>query len=212
MMLTAKAPLNHLIKNMQVREPEHHFSWNVVSLIWFLVFYTAGIYVYLMRGFVPWYAVAGELNLADLWLLAPLFLLLVTLLLPRWDAAFIMLTITSLAVALPLGPAAWIFLSFYWMGGLTALMFQIAKEWERAIILRLGKFKQVKGPGIFLVLPFIDVVIKKVDLRIRVTDFAAETTLTRDSVPVTVDALCFWLVWDAEKAILEVENYTMSKR
>jgi regulator of protease activity HflC (stomatin/prohibitin superfamily) len=81
------------------------------------------------------------------------------------------------------------------------------KEWERAIILRLGKFKKVKGPGLFLVWPFIDSVIRKVDLRIRVTDFAAETTLTLDSVPITVDALCFWLVWDAEKAILEVENY-----
>lgn len=84
---------------------------------------------------------------------------------------------------------------------------QVAKEWERAVVLRLGKFKKVKGPGLFILFPFIDTVTKIVDMRIRVTDFVAETTLTRDSVPVTVDALAFWLVWDAEKAILEVENY-----
>jgi regulator of protease activity HflC (stomatin/prohibitin superfamily) len=80
-------------------------------------------------------------------------------------------------------------------------------EWERAIVLRLGRFHKVKGPGIFLLIPLIDRLAKIVDLRIRVTDFSAQETLTGDSVTVTVDALCFWLVWDPEKAILEVENY-----
>jgi len=93
------------------------------------------------------------------------------------------------------------------VGGVGGPMFQIAKEWERAVILRLGKFHRVRGPGLFLLIPFVDAVARRIDLRIRVTDFAAETVLTRDAVPVTVDALCFWLVWDAEKAALEVENY-----
>jgi regulator of protease activity HflC (stomatin/prohibitin superfamily) len=80
-------------------------------------------------------------------------------------------------------------------------------EWERAIVLRLGKFHRVKGPGLFFLFPIIDRIAQVVDIRIRVTDFSAQETLTRDSVTVTVDALCFWLVWDPQKAILEVENY-----
>ncbi|MDR2314436.1 MAG: slipin family protein [Spirochaetaceae bacterium] len=80
-------------------------------------------------------------------------------------------------------------------------------EWDRAIVLRLGRFHKVKGPGLFFLVPLADRIVQTVDLRIRVTDFSAQETLTRDSVTVTVDALCFWLVWDPEKAILEVEQY-----
>jgi regulator of protease activity HflC (stomatin/prohibitin superfamily) len=80
-------------------------------------------------------------------------------------------------------------------------------EWERAAVLRFGKFKSIKGPGLFFVIPFIDRVAETVDIRIRVSDFSAQETLTLDSVTITVDALCFWLVWDPEKAVLEVENY-----
>jgi regulator of protease activity HflC (stomatin/prohibitin superfamily) len=82
-----------------------------------------------------------------------------------------------------------------------------ADEWERAIVLRFGKFKAVHGPGLFFVLPFIDRIAQIVDMRIRVSDFSAQETLTLDSVAITVDALCFWLVWDPEKAVLEVETY-----
>jgi regulator of protease activity HflC (stomatin/prohibitin superfamily) len=80
-------------------------------------------------------------------------------------------------------------------------------EWERAIVLRFGRFLKVKGPGLVFLLPLFDRIAKRVDLRIRVTDFSAQETLTRDSVTVTVDALCFWLVWDPKKAVLEVEDY-----
>lgn len=97
--------------------------------------------------------------------------------------------------------------TFAFAGLLVVLSVRKTDEWERAIILRLGKFHRVRGPGIFFVLPVIDWIASIVDLRIRVSDFTAETTLTRDSVTVTVDALCFWLVWDAEKAICEVQNY-----
>ncbi|GHT63595.1 hypothetical protein FACS1894110_01700 [Spirochaetia bacterium] len=84
---------------------------------------------------------------------------------------------------------------------------QKLEEWERAIVLRFGRFKKVRGPGLFFLIPIADRIAKIVDIRIRVTDFSAQETLTRDSVTVTVDAICFWLVWDPEKAILEVENY-----
>ncbi|MDR2552320.1 MAG: slipin family protein [Treponema sp.] len=82
-----------------------------------------------------------------------------------------------------------------------------ADEWERAIVLRFGRFHKVRGPGLFFLLPLADRVAQRVDIRIRVTDFSAQETLTRDSVTVTVDALCFWLVWDPQKAVLEVEDY-----
>jgi regulator of protease activity HflC (stomatin/prohibitin superfamily) len=94
---------------------------------------------------------------------------------------------------------------------LTALLlvFSIRKanEWDRAIVLRFGRFNRVQGPGLFLLAPLADRVAETVDIRIRVTDFSAQETLTLDSVTVTVDALCFWLVWDPQKAILELEDY-----
>jgi len=80
-------------------------------------------------------------------------------------------------------------------------------EWERAIVLRFGKFHKVKGPGLFVLLPVADRIAQTVDIRIRVSDFSAQKTLTGDSVTVDVDAICFWLVWDPQKAVLEVENY-----
>jgi regulator of protease activity HflC (stomatin/prohibitin superfamily) len=82
-----------------------------------------------------------------------------------------------------------------------------ALEWERAVVLRLGKFHAVRGPGLFFTLPFADSIGTVIDIRIRVSDFSAQETLTLDSVTVTVDALCFWLVWDPEKAALEIEDY-----
>jgi regulator of protease activity HflC (stomatin/prohibitin superfamily) len=82
-----------------------------------------------------------------------------------------------------------------------------AKEWERAVVLRLGKFHKVKGPGLFFLIPLVDQVYRTIDIRIRVTDFYAQETLTGDSVTVNVDAFCFWLVWDPQKAALEVESY-----
>ncbi|MCL2185283.1 MAG: SPFH domain-containing protein, partial [Treponema sp.] len=89
------------------------------------------------------------------------------------------------------------------------LVFSIRKadEWERAIVLRFGKFRKVKGPGLFFLIPLADRITQIVDIRIRVSDFSTQKTLTGDSVTVNVDAICFWLVWDPQKAVLEVENY-----
>jgi regulator of protease activity HflC (stomatin/prohibitin superfamily) len=87
------------------------------------------------------------------------------------------------------------------------LSLRVALQWDRAVVLRLGRFSQLKGPGIFWLVPFLDRVARSVDMRIRATEFFSERTLTKDTVPVNVDAICFWLVWDAQKAVLEVENY-----
>ena len=93
---------------------------------------------------------------------------------------------------------------------LIAPCIQIAYQWERAVLLRFGKFVGIRGSGVFVILPVIDKVAQYVDQRIRVNDFKAETTLTKDTVPVNVDAIAFWMVWDAEKAVLEVEDFDVA--
>src|SRR6185312_14653541 len=84
---------------------------------------------------------------------------------------------------------------------------KVADQWEKAALLRLGKYKGLRGPGLFFVIPVIDTVTGFVDQRIRVTDASAESALTRDTVPVNVDAIVFWVVWDVEKCILEVADF-----
>ncbi len=90
------------------------------------------------------------------------------------------------------------------------LMFSIkvVQQWQRVAILRFGRYRGLRGPGIFLIVPVMDTLSRFVDQRVRVATVTAESTLTRDTVPVNVDAIIFWLVWDAEKSILEVENFT----
>jgi regulator of protease activity HflC (stomatin/prohibitin superfamily) len=91
----------------------------------------------------------------------------------------------------------------------TYLMFalKVANQWEKAVVLRLGKFNGLKGPGMFWIIPIMDSVTSWIDHRVVVTSFSAEKTLTKDTVPVDVDAVLFWVVWDAEKAALEVKDY-----
>ena len=84
---------------------------------------------------------------------------------------------------------------------------RVAEQWERAVVLRLGKYRGLRGPGLFWVIPVVDEVSKVVDQRVRVTDVTAESALTRDTVPVNVDAIIFWVVWDVEKAVLEVQEF-----
>lgn len=85
---------------------------------------------------------------------------------------------------------------------------QIADQWEKAVLLRMGKYTGLKGPGLFLIIPIIDRVINYIDQRVRVIDFKADQTLTKDTVPVNVVAVLYWTVWDVEKAALEVQDYT----
>jgi regulator of protease activity HflC (stomatin/prohibitin superfamily) len=93
------------------------------------------------------------------------------------------------------------------LAGLAALSPRVANQWERCVVLRLGRFTGLKGPGIFWIIPFIDQVTRVVDQRVITTSFAAEQTLTSDTVPVNVDAVLFWVVYDPEKAALEVQAY-----
>lgn len=100
-----------------------------------------------------------------------------------------------------------------WLAGLIVLSvflsssIQIADQWEKAVVLRMGRYRGLKGPGIFFIIPIIDRIMNYIDQRIRVTDFKAEQTLTKDTVPVNVVAVLYWTVWDVEKSALEVQNY-----
>ena len=91
-----------------------------------------------------------------------------------------------------------------------AASIRIADQWEKAVVLRMGKFLGLRGPGIFLVIPIIDRINEYIDQRVRVTDITAEKTLTKDTVPVDVDAVVYWTVWDVEKAALEVRRYVQA--
>ena len=111
--------------------------------------------------------------------------------------------LTSLAVGNPIPLIPWI------AAGLLAMQSpRIAQQWERGIVLRLGRFHTMQGPGLFWILPFIDTVSAWIDQRTITTSFAAEQTLTSDTVPVNVDAVLFWMVHDPKKAALEVQHYS----
>jgi len=84
---------------------------------------------------------------------------------------------------------------------------KVVDQWEKAVVLRFGKYRGLRGPGMFWIIPVVDVISHLVDQRVRATDVTAESALTRDTVPVNVDAIVFWLVWDAQKAVLEVQSY-----
>lgn len=88
-----------------------------------------------------------------------------------------------------------------------AFSIHIADQWEKAVVLRMGKYRGLRGPGIFMIIPIVDRIDTYIDQRVRVTDFKAEQTLTKDTVPVNVDAVVYWTVWDVEKAALEVQEY-----
>jgi regulator of protease activity HflC (stomatin/prohibitin superfamily) len=96
------------------------------------------------------------------------------------------------------------------VGVITMQSPRIAQQWERAVVLRLGRFAGLRGPGLFWVVPFVDTVPSWIDQRTLTTTFAAEQTLTSDTVPVNVDAVLFWMVHDAQKAALEVQEYAQT--
>src|SRR5580693_1221124 len=87
------------------------------------------------------------------------------------------------------------------------LSIKVVRQWEKVAVLRLGRYIGLRGPGMFWIIPIIDTLTPYVDQRVRVTSVSAESTLTRDTVPTNVDAIVFWLVWNAEKSLLEVADF-----
>lgn len=101
----------------------------------------------------------------------------------------------------------WVIVIGFVAAVLSIFTVRVAAQWERVIVLRLGTFNRMAGPGLYLTIPFLEHIALRADLRTMLTGFGAEETLTSDLVPVNVDAAVFWMVWDAEKACMEVENY-----
>jgi regulator of protease activity HflC (stomatin/prohibitin superfamily) len=124
-----------------------------------------------------------------------------------WEAVLVVTTAAAFVIYMLHWPQAWVLVVTVVVAGLFSPCLQMAYQWERAVVLRFGRFRGLRGSGLFTVFPVIDKVANYVDQRIRVTDFKAETTLTQDTVPVNVDAIAFWMVWDAEKSVLEVADY-----
>ena len=110
-----------------------------------------------------------------------------------------------------LGLASWLtglyVVLMVFIGLYVMMAIKIAAQWEKAVVLRLGRYRGLSGPGLYWIVPIVDSVANWIDQRVMVTPFSAEKTLTTDTVPVDVDAVLFWMVWDAEKAALEVEDY-----
>jgi regulator of protease activity HflC (stomatin/prohibitin superfamily) len=118
------------------------------------------------------------------------------------------LIVTAIGVAVAVISGNWLWsIPLYIVAVYLLFSFKVALHWERAVVLRLGRFRHVVGPGHFWVIPLVDRIAAWIDHRVMVTPFGAEKTLTRDTVPVNVDAVLFWVVWDANKAALEVKNY-----
>jgi regulator of protease activity HflC (stomatin/prohibitin superfamily) len=95
-------------------------------------------------------------------------------------------------------------------GMFVASSIKFADQWEKAVVLRMGKYRGLRGPGMFFLVPIIDRISYHIDQRLRTTDFGAESCLTKDTVPVNVDAIAFWIVYDAERAALEVQQYEVA--
>ena len=123
------------------------------------------------------------------------------------------LTVLLILIGISLALYSLKIIGLHVLGGLILLSFlvagsiHIADQWEKAVVLRMGRYRGLKGPGLFLIIPIIDRIDNYIDQRVRVTDFLAEQTLTKDTVPVNVDAVVYWTVWDVEKAALEVQEY-----
>ena len=98
-------------------------------------------------------------------------------------------------------------IGFMLFGTYILFALKVAQQWEKAVVLRMGKFHGLRGPGMFWMVPILDATPVWIDQRVAVTPFNAEKTLTKDTVPVDVDAVLFWVIWDAEKAALEVADY-----
>lgn len=189
------------IKNVQGLSIKKDFVFNVFSFMILALFVGAAMAVQtifigpldpLIMGKTAGSIIGAGILLAA----APLWSIVILMIILIW-AGMLIMELSSL----------YLMFSIISLGIVLAPAFQVILEWDKAVILRLGKFRKVHGPGICFIVPIIDKIVREIDTRIRATDFSAEKTLTKDTVPVHVDALAFWMIWDAQKAVLEVENF-----
>ncbi len=179
---------------------QFHFVWGPVNSLLLLL----GLGLTLLILDVLGRASEGSAAAAGF---SALFLLMLAHFGPRWDRLLGGLLIVAIALGMFL-PSSVALTTGIAVATVLACCVQVLSHWDKAILLRLGRFQGVRGPGLCFILPFVDRFEAVVDQRLRATDFRAERILTLDTVPVYVDAICFWLVWNAEKAVLEVADYS----
>ena len=189
------------IKNMQQFTLKRDFAFGAVSFFILALFIGGGIW--LQMTLFPWIPFDPVITLAVIILVAGLLVSLV----PMWATIIQFCVILWLIILGHLGNALYPLGLAGTAGLLVASSVQLILHWDKVVVLRMGRFRKVHGPGLLFLMPLVDRIAEFVDTRIRATDFSAEKTLTRDTVPVHVDALAFWMIWDAKHAILEVENY-----
>lgn len=190
------------IKNMKGFVLKRDFSYGSISFVCLAVFLALGAVV--QRLVYPYTQLDAIVSVSTATFVAAL----VVTMFPLW--AVVMALILMLWVGVVGGLSLYLYpiTLLSTLGLLLSASFQLVYHWDKVLILRLGKFHKVHGPGLIFLIPVVDRIAEFIDMRIRATDFSAEKTLTKDTVPVHVDALSFWMIWDAKRAILEVEDYT----
>lgn len=212
--MSRKQSVESRIKNWPIERKEQDFTFSIFSFLWMMGLLVVGTTVssLIFGAPQPGLVIRGAVAVA---LAAAVYAAW-----QSWNAVLVAVPLglaclfaaTSLAVpfdllSFRLRTGDSVFLAAVFLTLVTGPCWQVVTHWDKAVVLRLGRFRAVKGPGVFWLWPLVDRLADVVDTRIRVTDFSAEKILTRDTVPVHVDGLAFWLIWDAQKAILEVENF-----
>ncbi len=189
------------IKNVQPFTIRKDFGFNAISFFIYVLFIGAGIFLQLVNS--P----AADVEMIIALGLVLLIVGLLTAIFPSWITVINLSAIVWLIIIGKFDSYYYILGLFGTIGLIIASCIQLVLQWDKVVVLRLGKFRKTHGPGLIILIPLIDRIAEFIDTRIRVTDFSAEKTLTTDTVPVHVDALAFWMIWDAKSAVLEVENY-----
>jgi len=189
------------IKNLKSFKIQKDFHYSSVSFLFLGLFILAGYVLQVQFG--------ADQELMSLVQISGgvLYAGLILTFLPMWSVTIPLIIILWLVVIAYIDGSYIYLLGLGSLGVLFSASIQMVYQWDKVVILRAGKFRKVHGPGLFILVPLIDRIASFVDTRIRVTDFTAEKTLTNDTVPVHVDALAFWMIWDPKQAVLEVEDY-----
>lgn len=192
------------IKNIQVKELPRDFSFNGFSWMILALFLLLALVLQQMSGTSVLHGDMTEIvSICGAYIFAGGILIV----LPLWAVFMVLVMGLGLAGVYLTGTEYLPMMAVGTLGLLFASSFQLVYQWDKVVVLRMGRFRKVHGPGLFFLFPLLDRVASFIDTRIRATDFSAEKSLTLDTVPVHVDALCFWMIWDPQKAVLEVENY-----
>jgi regulator of protease activity HflC (stomatin/prohibitin superfamily) len=189
------------IKNIQKQRFFKDFNYSAVSFMVLALFILAGVIT--QSAAVPGTPIINSLSIGGAFLLAAL----IAALIPMWVFIMQVLIIIWIGIFVTLSADYLPMIIISSVGLVISASFELIYQWDKVVVLRMGKFRKVHGPGLFVLIPFIDRIAATIDTRIRATDFSAEKTITSDTVPVHVDALAFWMIWDPKKAVLEVENY-----